>query len=65
MLQLTAGEGQIRLDMSGKPEFDHWEWVDYQTPVNQIIDFKREVYEDALQQLRGVWQQKFQLSAER
>jgi hypothetical protein len=39
--------------------------VDYQTPVNQIIDFKREVYEDALQQLRGVWQQKFQLSAER
>jgi len=60
MLQLIAEDRQIRLDLNAVPEFDHWQWVDYQTPVNEIIDFKREVYSAALKQLRGVWQQAFQ-----
>jgi len=59
MVQLTAAEQRIRLDQSPVPEFDHWQWVDYQTPVNEIVDFKRGVYQAALQQLRSVWQQNF------
>lgn len=62
MLQLVTGEQQIRLDQSGTPEFDHWQWVDYQTPVNEIVEFKRGVYREALDQLRGVWRQSFQLT---
>ena len=63
MLQLTADEQKIRLDLNSVPEFDHWQWVDYQTPVDEIVDFKREVYAEALQQLRGVWQRTFKLAA--
>ncbi|WP_297190045.1 RNA pyrophosphohydrolase [uncultured Porticoccus sp.] len=51
MLKLLAGEDRIRLDLSGKPEFDHWQWVSYWYPVNQVIEFKQEVYRRALKEL--------------
>lgn len=40
----------IRFDTS-KPEFEHWEWVSYWYPLNQVVHFKRGVYRKALQQL--------------
>ena len=51
LLRLTAPESEIRLNATGKPEFDHWEWVDYWHPVDQVIHFKREVYRLAMQEL--------------
>ena len=51
MLKLLAEEDRIRLDLSGKPEFDHWQWVSYWYPVNQVIEFKQEVYRRALKEL--------------
>lgn len=53
LLRLTAGEERIRLDADDTPEFDAWRWVDYWTPLTQIVTFKREVYRLALEELAG------------
>ncbi|OOR91319.1 RNA pyrophosphohydrolase [Moraxella caviae] len=41
---------QIRFDIA-KPEFDEWQWVSYWYPLNQVVPFKRGVYQRALQEL--------------
>ncbi len=51
LLELVADESEVRLDACKKPEFDHWRWVDFWQPVQEIVDFKRSVYEAALQEL--------------
>lgn len=51
LLRLVGREETVRLDVGRKPEFDQWRWVDYWTPVEQIIDFKRDVYRRALTEL--------------
>jgi putative (di)nucleoside polyphosphate hydrolase len=51
LLELLADESEVRLDACKKPEFDHWRWVDFWHPVQEIVDFKRNVYETALQEL--------------
>jgi putative (di)nucleoside polyphosphate hydrolase len=51
LLRFLAEEGTVRLDTSARPEFDDWRWVDYWTPLTQIVEFKRGVYEQALTEL--------------
>ncbi|MGB1111293.1 MAG: RNA pyrophosphohydrolase, partial [Gammaproteobacteria bacterium] len=51
MLRLVGEEDSVCLDQSDKPEFDHWEWVDYWKPVEDVVFFKRRVYLDALNEL--------------
>jgi putative (di)nucleoside polyphosphate hydrolase len=34
-----------------KPEFDAWRWHDYWVPLDSVIEFKRTVYEHALNEL--------------
>ena len=34
-----------------QPEFDAWRWNDYWVPLEAVIDFKREVYRQALLEL--------------
>lgn len=51
MLRLAARESRIRLNCSGKPEFDSWCWVDYWHPVADVVYFKRQVYRQALAEL--------------
>lgn len=52
LLQLTSGEDQICLTPNDqKAEFDHWRWVSYWYPLNQVIAFKRDVYRRALKEL--------------
>lgn len=48
---LVAEEIAINLNYHDKPEFDGWSWVDYWLPVQDIIDFKQEVYQLALTEL--------------
>lgn len=50
LLRLIADEKHIRLDYSNSPEFDHWQWVDYWQPLEQVIAFKRDVYRKALEE---------------
>ncbi len=51
LLRLDAAESQIRFDMTSKPEFDGWQWVNYWFPLRQVVLFKREVYRAALREL--------------
>lgn len=51
LLRLTGSEERIRFDRGHKPEFDRWRWVSYWYPLGQIIEFKRDVYRRALQEL--------------
>jgi putative (di)nucleoside polyphosphate hydrolase len=51
LLRLLGQDADVRLDACHKPEFDSWRWIDYWSPVEHIIAFKREVYQRALAEL--------------
>jgi putative (di)nucleoside polyphosphate hydrolase len=51
LLRLLEDDAAVQLDLNDKPEFDHWRWVSYWYPLNQIISFKREVYRRAMKEL--------------
>lgn len=51
LFQLIARESSVRLDISNTPEFDQWQWVDYWSPLQQIVEFKKMVYQKALTEL--------------
>ena len=51
LLKLIVDEKYLDLTTTVEPEFDLWKWVDFWQPVDEIIFFKREVYEQALKQL--------------
>ena len=53
LMHLTADPSQIRFDLGDKAEFDHWKWVDYWQPVEEIIAFKQAVYRTALTELES------------
>jgi putative (di)nucleoside polyphosphate hydrolase len=53
LLKLVADTNKIKFDHTSKPEFDHWRWVTYWYPLNQVISFKRGVYRRALDELIG------------
>lgn len=51
MLRLVGDEQAVRLDSSDRPEFDSWRWVDYWYPLDEVVAFKRKVYQRALEEL--------------
>lgn len=51
MLRLVGGEHCVDLAWSRKPEFDGWRWVEYWQPMQEVVFFKRRVYELALHEL--------------
>jgi len=52
LLRMIGRDCDIRLRTSDKPEFDAWRWHDYWVPLETVIEFKREVYQQALTELR-------------
>jgi putative (di)nucleoside polyphosphate hydrolase len=52
LLRLVGRDHDIRLRASEHPEFDAWRWHDYWVPLDSVIEFKRDVYKQALHQLR-------------
>ena len=50
LLKLNTDDSNIQLDTSRAPEFDGWRWVDYWHPLQEVIGFKRNVYERALKE---------------
>lgn len=54
LLRLLGRESDVRLDLSGQPEFDHWRWVHYWYPLKAVVPFKRRVYFYALRELAPV-----------
>jgi putative (di)nucleoside polyphosphate hydrolase len=51
LLRLVGSESDVRLDASDHPEFDHWRWVDFWYPADNVVAFKRDVYVRALRHL--------------
>jgi len=51
LLRLLGRDCDVRLRASSKPEFDAWRWSDYWMPMDTVIEFKRGVYQQALEEL--------------
>jgi len=51
MLELVGHESSVRLDLGDKPEFDEWCWIEHHRPAQEVVDFKRFVYQQALDEL--------------
>ena len=54
LLKLASSDDDISLDLHDDVEFDDWKWVDYWSPVDEVINFKRDVYEDMLKALAPI-----------
>jgi putative (di)nucleoside polyphosphate hydrolase len=51
LLRMLGRDCDVRLRTSDKPEFDAWRWHDYWVPLEAVIEFKRDVYQQALAEL--------------
>lgn len=51
LLRLTGRESDVHLRASSQPEFDAWRWHEYWAPIDEVIDFKKDVYQGALLEL--------------
>lgn len=53
LLRLTGRDTDVSLRASDRPEFDAWHWRQYWSPLEGVIEFKRDVYRSALEELSG------------
>jgi hypothetical protein len=51
LLRMMGRDCDVNLRISEHPEFDAWRWHDYWVPMDMVIEFKRDVYTRALQEL--------------
>jgi|LauGreDrversion4_2_1035121.scaffolds.fasta_scaffold01635_3 putative (di)nucleoside polyphosphate hydrolase len=51
LLQLVGHDWDLNLRATDHPEFDAWRWNDYWVPLDVVVEFKRGVYEMALNEL--------------
>ena len=51
LLRFRGEDHHLRLDLTEKPEFDGWRWVDFWYPMDHVVTFKRGVYARALHHL--------------
>ena len=56
LLRLVGRDSDVSLRASNHPEFDAWRWSDYWVPLEMVIDFKRDVYRRALNELSRLLQ---------
>lgn len=52
LLRLVGRDCDVKLRATTHPEFDAWRWSDYWSPLETVIEFKREVYSKALEELQ-------------
>jgi putative (di)nucleoside polyphosphate hydrolase len=53
LLKFIGRDHQINVRYHKEQEFDAWRWVDYWLAVDEVVNFKREVYKTALNQLQS------------
>ena len=49
----------IDLNNENNPEFDEFDWVDYWKPLDEIVEFKREIYKKVLSELESAYKLEF------
>jgi len=51
LLRMMGRDSDVSLRSTARPEFDAWRWTDYWGPAELVIEFKRNVYQQALAEL--------------
>jgi putative (di)nucleoside polyphosphate hydrolase len=51
LLRMIGRDCDVCLRAAAKPEFDAWRWNEYWVPMETVIEFKRDVYQKALNEL--------------
>ena len=51
LLSLLGRDSDLDLRATDHPEFDAWRWNEYWVPLDLVIEFKRDVYQMALNEL--------------
>jgi putative (di)nucleoside polyphosphate hydrolase len=51
LLRLVGRDCDVHLRANERPEFDAWRWSEYWVPLDSVIEFKRDVYQQALSEL--------------
>ncbi len=51
LLRLVGKDNDVSLRASEHPEFDAWRWNEFWIPLDSVIEFKRDVYRQALTEL--------------
>ena len=51
LVRMIGRDCDVNLRASSHPEFDAWRWHDYWIPLDTVIEFKRDVYQMALEEL--------------
>lgn len=54
LLRMMGRDSDVSLRASGHPEFDAWRWSHYWVPLDTVIEFKRDVYAQALDELAHI-----------
>jgi putative (di)nucleoside polyphosphate hydrolase len=57
LLRMMADESCFALDCTESPEFRAYRWVDFWYPVQNVVPFKRRVYQRALKMLEPLAEQ--------
>jgi putative (di)nucleoside polyphosphate hydrolase len=58
LLRLVGRDTDVSLRATNHPEFDAWRWSDYWVPLESVIEFKRTVYQRALNELSRLLHQR-------
>ena len=53
LLKFNGNEKMIDLNTHSSPEFDAWRWEKFWFPLEEVVNFKKEAYSKALNEL---WQ---------
>ena len=51
LLRLLNSNVEPNFEMSDSPEFDDWCWINYWEAIDRVVEFKRNVYHQALNEL--------------
>lgn len=51
LLRMVARDCDVSLRACDHPEFDAWRWNEYWIPLDTVVEFKRDVYVQALNEL--------------
>jgi len=54
LLRMIGRDCDVSLRATKHPEFDAWRWHGYWVPLEAVIEFKRQVYQQALSELASV-----------
>lgn len=51
LLKFLGRDHHINVKYHKEQEFDAWRWVEYWLPIDQVVNFKHDVYDKALHEL--------------